>query len=350
MLLASVSCATSSEDVVATPCSSSKCLDSGGASSEVEGDSSSITDTNIGIDSDMTVTESGPIDAIFMLEDTAPAPMCDGGGSYCGAAGCKDLTKDLSSCGTCGNVCPAGANGTPTCSAGKCMFTCKTGFADCDGADPNGCEVALLTDESNCGSCAKKCLTGETCSAGACNSPAIETFESGTWPWSPWTAAGGSSTGAASGGICAHDGARGYAAPASIPVHYYRTDVTVGAAGTKLSAWIQPGSGRVYLGFGATASGAYSLVAAPNTSQLMFEREIPFGSYVAVATKSRGWASGWQKLEISFGAGGSVTGRVYAADGTTLLDTLTTTIAALTPGGVALRAFGSGTCVDTLAR
>lgn len=351
-LLTGVGCATSSEDVVATPCATTKCLDAS-SNRDVEPTDSALDvtiETSV-LDTAEIPGETAPIDAIFMFEDTSPAPMCDGGGSYC-PTGCEDLTKDLANCGACGKACPPAANGTATCSAGKCGFTCKVGFANCDATAMTGCETSLQTDESNCGACAKKCLAGQTCTAGICNTPtvAIETFETGIWPTSPWAGSGGSASGLSSP-ACAHDGIRGYSAPLSNPIHYYRTDVSVGAAGTKLSAWIQPGSGRVYLGFGATASGAYSFIAAPNTGQMMIEKEIPYGTYVPLATKSRAWAAGvWQKMEITFGAGGSVTGTLYGADGTTVLDTLATTIVGFTPGGVALRAFGSGTCVDTLQR
>jgi hypothetical protein len=178
----------------------------------------------------------------------------------------------------------------------------------------------------------------------------IETFETGTWPWSPWTLGNGSAAGLVTTTTCTHDGSRGYSAPASNPAHYYRTDVSVGASGTKLTAWFTPGTGRIYIGFGASASGTYSLVAAPNTSQLMIERNIPYGTYTAVISKARTWTSGWHKAEITFGASGLVTARIYSSDGTTLLDTISTTIAGFTGGGVALRAFGSGGCVDTLQR
>lgn len=352
----SVGCATASEDTSAAPCGSDggrRCPDSGAASeSSIDVDSALVSDAPFAeTSSDSTIAPTdGSSDSIFELDDTTPpdtAPACD-----------ANLKNDEMNCGSCGNVCPAAKNATPLCTLSKCGITCTTGFGDCDSTATNGCEANLQNDESNCGACAKKCLTGDTCTAGVCRPivTTIETFETGSWPWSPWLNGGGSGSGSV-GTSCAHDGSRGYTPPTVAPIHYYRTDVTVGASGDKLSVWFQPPAsgatiGRIYMGFGASASGAYSLIAAPNTGQFFFEREIPYGTYTAIASKARtSWSAGvWYKMEVKFGAGGAVTGNLYASDGVTLLDTLSTTIAGFTPGGVALRAFGTGGCIDTLAR
>lgn len=312
--------------------------DSTSAGDSTIDDSSVASDTAV----DTGAPDTGPLDT---------GPTCDGGATWCGdASGCRDLSGDLSNCGACGKTCASAAHATPVCTTGACGFTCDTGWDDCDGSAGNGCETALQTDESNCGACGKTCLSSETCVAGACTPKTVvlEDFELSTWPKSPWKAGSGTGTGSAST-ACEHDGARGYAPATSGPVHYWRSDVTVGAPGTKVSAWYRTtGAGRFYLGFGATSAGTWSFVAAPNTNQLMFESNRPYGTYTAIATKSRSWATGtWFKLEVTFGSGGSVTGTVYASDGTTVVDTLSTTISGFSPGGVALRAFASGTCIDT---
>lgn len=303
-------------------------------------------------DSSAPSIDSGAADAIFELEDTRPAPTCDGGGSYCEGVGCVDLMTDEANCGMCGKACPGGANAVARCTSGACGLNCNTNYADCDGTASTGCEANTLTDEANCGGCGTACATGETCSSGSCRAPttSIETYELGTWPWSPWVNGAGSSAGTVTS-TCAHDGARGYLGPSSTPMHFYRTDVSVGAAGTKLTTWFKPGSGRIYIGFGASSAGAYSVVAAPNTSQFYIERNMPFGTFTSITSKSRTWtATAWYKMEITFGSGGLVTARLLGADGTTLIDTISTTISGLAPGGVALRAFGTGACVDTIQR
>ncbi len=317
------------------------------------GDAATSDDTGGAADAAVDTVADTTVDtAVDVVVDTGPT--CDGGGTWCGdEPGCRDLANDLSNCGACGKTCATVPNATPLCTTGACGFTCDTGFDDCDSDASDGCETSLLTDGANCGACGKVCLASESCVAGACAPKAVivESFESTTWPTSAWKLGSGSGTAPGSTSTaCAHDGARGYAPAASGPAHYYRTDVTVGAPGTKISAWYRTtGAGRGYLGFGATASGTWSFVAGPNTGVLMFERHFPYGTYETVASKARTWATGtWFKLEVSFAAGGVATGRVYASDGTTVIDTLSATIPGFAPGGVALRAFAAGTCLDTI--
>ncbi len=171
--------------------------------------------------------------------------------------------------------------------------------------------------------------------------PLIEDFERlDPWPWSPWVQVFPVS-GLISAG-CAHDGAQGI----SDPEWHYRTDVTIGNPGEKLSLWIKPGSGRIYMGFGATAGGAWSLVAGANTNELIIQENAGYG-FSPLASVPQVWTFGtWYKLEITFEEGAAVTGRLYASDGTTLLNTVAATLSGFLPGGVAIRSF-SGFCGDT---
>ncbi len=90
---------------------------------------------------------------------------CDG----MSANGCETDTRTaVANCGGCGRACSL-ANATSTCAAGACaVMACATGFADCDGMAANGCEVALPTDNANCGACGRACGAGQVCSAGSC--------------------------------------------------------------------------------------------------------------------------------------------------------------------------------------
>ncbi len=89
--------------------------------------------------------------------------------------GCElDLRADVNHCGTCATVCPLRANSTPTCAAGACGFTCNPGFGDCDGNPANGCEAALNTDATHCGTCTTACATpanaqSVSCVSGRCD-------------------------------------------------------------------------------------------------------------------------------------------------------------------------------------
>jgi hypothetical protein len=81
---------------------------------------------------------------------------------------CVDTGTSLNNCGGCGVVC-APPHATGLCMAGRCTIAaCNAGFANCDGLVANGCEVDLLTDNNNCGTCGRVCGVCATCSMGTC--------------------------------------------------------------------------------------------------------------------------------------------------------------------------------------
>jgi hypothetical protein len=80
---------------------------------------------------------------------TAPWADCDGDA----ANGCETNTAtSAQNCGGCNAQCNS-QNGTATCAAAACGIVCNPGYADCDGELSNGCEIAMQTDVSNCGTC-----------------------------------------------------------------------------------------------------------------------------------------------------------------------------------------------------
>lgn len=91
------------------------------------------------------------------------------------ANGCEtNLTTDAKHCGSCGGVCGAISNGTPSCAAGKCVAKCNALFGDCNGEYADGCELALATDPNNCSACGAKCPldpngNAPVCAAGSCS-------------------------------------------------------------------------------------------------------------------------------------------------------------------------------------
>jgi hypothetical protein len=89
------------------------------------------------------------------------------------ANGCEtDTSTAVMHCGGCGMACPVRPNAAPGCTAGRCTLVCAVGFADCDNDPMNGCEVNTATSEAHCGACRAACPAGAnataTCAAGRC--------------------------------------------------------------------------------------------------------------------------------------------------------------------------------------
>ncbi len=94
---------------------------------------------------------------------------CNAGLLYC-AGVCTSVNNDTANCGGCGTACsnPSNTLGA-TCQSGQCSFAaCAAGFANCNGAGIDGCEVNVKSSATNCGFCGTACASGQTCSAGAC--------------------------------------------------------------------------------------------------------------------------------------------------------------------------------------
>ncbi len=98
--------------------------------------------------------------------------------------GCEtNLNTTVADCGACGTVCSAPPNAAAACLSGACgIGACNTGFANCNGVTSDGCEVNVLTNNRNCGTCGHICAAGTACSAGTCNAicTAGTTFCAGT--------------------------------------------------------------------------------------------------------------------------------------------------------------------------
>ncbi|HQP34054.1 MAG TPA: hypothetical protein PLI95_02705 [Polyangiaceae bacterium] len=104
-------------------------------------------------------------------EKGACVQVCSTDTTNCGGS-CVSLNTDLDNCGACGEVCST-PNADPICAGGHCQVkACNTGFADCDQAAANGCEVELAKDPANCGECGKACAdapnAGKACVGGKC--------------------------------------------------------------------------------------------------------------------------------------------------------------------------------------
>jgi hypothetical protein len=171
----------------------------------------------------------------------------------------------------------------------------------------------------------------------------IEDFEQGSgWMWPPWQTGSGSVHNTV-GPAYAHDGIYGSESGYAGTYWYYRTDVSVGNPGDVLSCWARPQQdyGRMYLGFAATSGGCYSFVLAPNTDNIIIQRNSNYGYYnLATSSYPPYVMNQWYKLEVVFDTATQVTGNLYDQDGTTLLATVTYDGIPGLPAGIAFRGFG----------
>ena len=98
-------------------------------------------------------------------------PNCNDGNK------CTDNTcEEAVGCVTTNNQdsCNDFNNASGLCADGNCTFKdCDDGYANCDQAEVNGCETAILSDPSNCGGCGKACDFGETCQNGSCTGETV---------------------------------------------------------------------------------------------------------------------------------------------------------------------------------
>ncbi len=154
----------------------------------------------------------------------------------------------------------------------------------------------------------------------------------------------------------AHDGPFGLQI-GSFTEWFWRNDAAVAVQqGDTISAWVQAAgapTGRLYVGFGASATDTYSMILGGNTNTLLLQRNtftLPF-NFITIGEVPQTWvANKWYRFEIVWGVGGSITGRLFDSDGTTLLNTVTATDTTITSGGLAFRGFGPTHFVDTVQK
>jgi hypothetical protein len=183
---------------------------------------------------------------------------------------------------------------------------------------------------------------------GAVSATVIEDFEDGDV--SDYTPIGSLTFFASA--AAAHDGAWGVSVD-SAGGWRFRDDTGVEVAqGDVISVWVNLGSrptGRAYFGFGATAAGTMSLVAAANTQDLRFQANPNYG-FIALNSSPQVWLPNkWYRMEIIWEVGGGLTGNLYDSDGVTLINTVSDVDNTFASGGIAFRAFGSSvTLFDTI--
>jgi hypothetical protein len=183
----------------------------------------------------------------------------------------------------------------------------------------------------------------------AAASQVIENFESNH----TWNFTGSRGISAAISTAAAHDGARGlddYSGEDWI----YRTDADAQVrAGQSISTWLKfsgAADGRAYFAFGATPTGALSLVAAANSGQLILQNNTGY-NFIDLAAASQSYQSNrWYRLEVNWGANGTIVGKLFDSNGTTLLRSVSALTTAITAGGFGFRSTGSDKFWDTVTR
>lgn len=88
---------------------------------------------------------------------SAGAGGCDAGFKQCDGA-CVATSDPAYGCTESGCDPCMVSNATATCDGNSCAIaSCDSGFADCNGETPDGCEIDLRSDATNCGACDRGC-------------------------------------------------------------------------------------------------------------------------------------------------------------------------------------------------
>jgi hypothetical protein len=176
----------------------------------------------------------------------------------------------------------------------------------------------------------------------------IETFDDGDI--SDYTLLGSCDTTGATASA-AHDGP--YGLEATSGCWAYRDDAAVTVSqGDTISAWINfndTADARAYFGFGASDLGTLSFVLAPNTGDIRFQENQGYGFTELDTSAQTFLADTWYLAEVIWGLGGSLTGNLYASDGITLLNSVTSASTLYSTGGIAFRGFGGVKAFDSIS-
>ena len=127
----------------------------------------------------------------------------------------------------------------------------------------------------------------------------------------------------------------------------FRNDSTVQVqTGQTITVWLQfstAADGQANFGFGATSTGTLSIMASPASGVLQLQLNSGFtGTPTVLGSVNQTYAANhWYRLEVDWGSGGNITGKLLDSDGVTVLNTVTGSSTAITSGGIAFHATGT---------
>lgn len=188
----------------------------------------------------------------------------------------------------------------------------------------------------------------KTFAQGGLDLPMIEDFErDSTWVWMPWKNISNGTSLKVKGS--AHSGSFGIYCQNNY-AYLRRYDVQIGLPGQSISCWIRiHGKTNAYLGFGENSIGMGHrnyLVLSNESNSFDFRKSADY-TYPNLKTISQTYQLNvWYRAEVVFNTSTKVTGNLYAANGTTLLKSITVEIPELSPGGIAF--CGSSVSVDDI--
>ncbi|XP_024358921.1 uncharacterized protein [Physcomitrium patens] len=123
---------------------------------------------------------------LLLFAGAADATACPKGYKDCDknykSNKCETNTlSDINNCGDCGAKCPVYPYATSTCREGKCVFTCKAGWKNCNNKWSDGCETDVGKDINNCGGCGTKCNLNVPWATTKCNNCKCENTCKAGW-------------------------------------------------------------------------------------------------------------------------------------------------------------------------
>jgi hypothetical protein len=159
----------------------------------------------------------------------------------------------------------------------------------------------------------------------------------------------------------AHDGTYGVINHGGSDWIYRDDAAALVQEGDTISAWVQfhgTADGRAYFAFGANSNadgsplGTYSLVLATDTRKLYIQENFfgsPLNSTLATsAQNTRFQPNHWYRIQIVWGTNGSILGQLFDSNGTTLLNSVSTTASLFSIGGIGFHATGHDKYWDTV--